>query len=287
MSNKARQRVEKLALVHRLRSSFEDLPEAPYELSNDRLSAYLKTQHDVGGELDAPIEFIEKEDESWEHNTYIACEVLGARGIWVSEERRRLHNVDLGRAMYLGLPYYGRWLLSIPRVLIDKHLVSLTELTEKFNEVRARAADLKPGELLEPKPLVVADGSTIPRNKHHIEAVGKGDPQVYEGKADPPQFRVGDHVQVRDWQAIFYTRAQEYVRGARGVIASVAYESPAAEDEAFDYEAIGAPKPEWFYIVRFRMTELWPDYTGPELDSVQTELPERWLMHAAEHEEGT
>ncbi|MCV7079771.1 SH3-like domain-containing protein [Mycobacterium szulgai] len=277
MTTTPRQRAEKLALLHQLRSSFQDLPDAPYELPNDRLSAYLKTQHDVGGEPDAPIDFIEKEDENWEHNTYIMCEVLGQRGIWVSEERRRLHNVDLGRAMYLGLPYYGRWLLSIPRVLIEKHLVSLTEVTEKFNEVKARIADLEPGELLEPQPRFIEDGSKIRRNKHHLKAIGKGDPQLYDGEAEPPKFEVGDSVEVQDWQAIFYTRAQEYVHGARGVIVTVAYESPAAEDEAFDYEAIGEPQPEWFYIVRFRMKELWPNYGGPDDDSVQTELPERWL----------
>ena len=52
-----------------------------------------------------------KEYEHWEHMTYVICEVLGWRGIWLSEERRRMGNVDVGRAMYLGLPYYGRWLL--------------------------------------------------------------------------------------------------------------------------------------------------------------------------------
>ncbi|WP_058235400.1 SH3-like domain-containing protein [Devriesea agamarum] len=274
------ERSEKLALVHQLRSAFQDLPDAPYELSNERLSAYLKTQHDVGGELDAPIEFIEKQDENWEHNTYLMCEVLAWRGIWVSEERRRLHNVDLGRAMYLGLPYYGRWLMGIPRVLIDKHLITLTELTAKFNEVRERAKNVAPGELLEPQPRFISDGKDIPRNKHHVHAKGKGDPQVYAGQADPAKFKVGDSVIVRDWQAIFYTRTQEYVRGAIGEIATVAYESPAAEDEAFDYEAIGSPKPEWFYIVRFKMKDLWPDYVGSSKDTVQTEIPERWLKAA-------
>jgi len=59
---------------------------------------------------------------------------------------------------------------------------------------------------------------------------------------------------------------------------TLAYEAPAAEDEAFDYEALGSPRPEWFYIVRFTMTELWPDYTGEPTDTLQTELPERWIQ---------
>jgi len=280
MTTTAQDRVDQLALVARLKSSYQDLPDAPYELSNDRVEAYLKTQHDVGGQLDAPIEWIEKAGEHWEHNTYVMAEVLAWRGIWVSEERRRLGNVDVGRAMYLGLSYYGRWLLGTTRVLIDKHLVTLTELTAKYNEVKARIADLAPHELLEPKPRRIADGKDIPRNKHHVEAVGKGDPQVYAGQAGPAKFAVGDAVRVHDWQALFYTRTQEFVRGAVGEIARVSYESPAAEDETFDYEAIGSPRPEWFYIVRFKMSELWPDYTGEKTDTLQTELPERWLQAA-------
>ncbi|AMT71202.1 SH3-like domain-containing protein [Mycobacteroides immunogenum] len=276
----SRERANRIALVRRLRSSFEDIPEAPYGLPNNRIEAYLKTQHDVGGELDAPIEWIEKKDENWEHNTYIMCELLGLRGIWVSEERRRLHNVDIGRAMYLGFPYYGRWLMSVPRVLIDKHIMTLTEITAKFNTVKKRVANLKPGELLEPRPREILSGDDIPRNRHHIHAVGVGDPQIYTGQAEAASFNVGDRVVVREWQALFYTRTQEYLRGVTGEIATVAYESPAAEDEGFDYEAINSPRPEWFYIVRFKMVDLWPEYSGAEFDTLQTELPERWLMPA-------
>ena len=76
---------------------------------------------------------------------------------------------------------------------------------------------------------------------------------------------------------LFYTRTQEYLRGAKGEIAVVSYESPAAEDETWD----GAEqKPEWFYIVRFNLAELWHGYTGPSSDTLQTEIPERWLQSA-------
>ena len=63
---------------------------------------------------------------------------------------------------------------------------------------------------------------------------------------------------VRELPVIFYTRTPEYVRGAKGEIAAVAYESPAAEDETWDRPAT----PEWFYVVRFNMSELWYGYTG-------------------------
>jgi hypothetical protein len=107
-----------------------------------------------------------------------------------------------------------------------------------------------------------------------LAAVGKGDPQCYADTAGEPRFRVGDEVRVRELPTLFYTRTQEYVRGVRGTIVKVSYESLAPEDEAFDRHD---QKPEWFYIVRFRMADLWEPYAGTASDTLQTELPERWL----------
>ena len=45
--------------------------------------------HDVGGQPDVPERYEEKEEEQWELNTYVTCEVLGWRGVWTAEERRR------------------------------------------------------------------------------------------------------------------------------------------------------------------------------------------------------
>ena len=84
-------------------------------------------------------------------------------------------------------------------------------------------------------------------------------------------------MRVRELPALFYTRTSEYARGAQGVIAEVTYESPAPEDETWAREDA---KPEWFYIVRFNQSELWDNYTGPKNDTLQTEIPERWLEAA-------
>jgi hypothetical protein len=40
--------------------------------------------------------------------------------------------------MYLGLPYYGRWLMTAAKILVDKQYVTLTELQEKMDEIRKR-----------------------------------------------------------------------------------------------------------------------------------------------------
>jgi thiocyanate hydrolase subunit beta len=271
-------RVTHLDLIARLRSSFTDLPDAPTPdlVDHERFSAYVKTVHDVGGEPDAPMKFENKQYEIWELNTYVTAEVLGWRGIWLSEERRRIGNVDVGRTIYLGLPYYGRWLLAAARILVDKHHISLGELTERMVEVKARYEGGLDGKTLDARPKFEGDASQVKRNRHHTHAVGKGDPQVYTGQAGQPKFQVGDAVMVRELPALFYTRAPEYVRGATGEIATVAYESPAAEDEAWDAD----PTPEWFYIVRFNLSELWHGYTGTTTDTLQTELPQRWLQAA-------
>lgn len=218
-----------------------------------------------------------KQYELWEHMTYVICEVLAWRGIWLSEERRRIGNVDVGRAQYLGLPYYGRWLLAVARVLVEKHHIALGELSERMAEVAARYDGGLRGRTLAANPKFEGDGSQVKRNAHHKHAVGKGDPQVYAGQAGEPKFKVGDAVLVRELPVVFYTRTPEYVRGATGEIATVAYESPAAEDETWDRPDA---RPEWFYVVRFNMSELWDGYTGTADDVIQTEIPERWLQSA-------
>ena len=276
----AAERAAQVDLVARLKSAYPELPDAPTPdlIGHERLTAYLKPVHDVGGEPDAPITYENKQYEQWEELTYVICEVLAWRGIWLSEERRRIGNVDVGRAQYLGLPYYGRWLLAVARVLVEKHHIGLTELTERMAEVKVRYAGGLDGRMPEAQPRFEGDGSQVRRNRHHQHAVGKGDPQVYAGLAGEPRFAVGETVRVRELPVVFYTRTPEYTRGATGVIATVAYESPAAEDETWDRPDA---KPEWFYVVQFNQSELWHGYTGTSTDTLQTELPERWLEAAS------
>jgi hypothetical protein len=215
------ERLERLELISRLKTTFAEDPEWPMpdQVASEHYWAYLKASHDVGGELDTPVVYENKEEERWELMTYVLCETLGWKGIWVSEERRRIANVDVGRSIYLGFPYYGRWLWSVGRLLIQKKHISWGELTERLAEVQARYAAIPKGAHLDAQPKSHGDGLHVERNKHHVEAAGIGDPQVYAGKADPAKFKIGDPVVVRDMPAMFYTRTPEYVRGAQGIIA--------------------------------------------------------------------
>jgi Nitrile hydratase beta subunit len=86
------------------------------------------------------------------------------------------------------------------------------------------------------------------------------------------RFKVGDRVRVMDMPNLFYTRTQNYVRGAVGTIVACTYKDLIPEDEAFNYDG----RIEQFYIIRFRQKDLWEEYPF-ENDTLQTESPDRWL----------
>ncbi len=113
--------------------------DSPYEISDELFAALRHVLHDVGGQPDIPVEYLEKEEESWEMNTYVTCECLGWRGVWNSEERRRAEN-DLGATLYFGLPYYARWATVAAKTLVAKGLITPDELSAKIDEVRSRSA---------------------------------------------------------------------------------------------------------------------------------------------------
>ena len=115
------------------------------------------------------------------------------------------------------------------------------------------------------------------REHHTKKAKGIGDPQCFKGEAGQAKFKVGDRIRVKDLPDLFYTRTQTYTRGATAVVVRLVYESPSAEDEAWD----NTDNVEWFYSLVFKMKDLWPDYPDTfSQDTLETELPERWLETA-------
>jgi thiocyanate hydrolase subunit alpha len=112
------------------------------------------------------------------------------------------------------------------------------------------------------------------RTHHAKMATGVGDPQCFSGKAGDAKFKVGDRVRVRDLPDIFYTRTMTYARGLEGTVVELVYESPPAENEAWDNTEVS----EWFYSVVFSQHDIWPAYSvGYPNDTLETEFSERWL----------
>jgi thiocyanate hydrolase subunit alpha len=91
------------------------------------------------------------------------------------------------------------------------------------------------------------------------------------------RFSIGDRVTVKDATSLFHTRTQAFTRGKTGVVVEDRPAWVIPEDEAWgrDTEETGRVEP--FYVVRFRETDLWPDYTGAPGDTLETEVSERWL----------
>lgn len=110
----------------------------PTVFDHARFKESMRVVHDLGGEKGGPISLEERKAESWELNTYAICECLSWRGVWTNVEKLR-RATDLGDK-YLAVPYSGRWLLAATRALVDKQHITLTELTDKIEEVKKRHA---------------------------------------------------------------------------------------------------------------------------------------------------
>ena len=95
--------------------------------------------------------------------------------------------------------------------------------------------------------------------------------------AAAPRFNVGDRVVVDDRAALGHCRTPSFVRGHAGHIAAIqgAFRDP----ERLAYHRPGLPALV-LYKVRFRQSDLWPDYTGPEGDQLELDVYDNWLRPA-------
>lgn len=115
---------------------YHDL-DLPLTVSQKEAEALLHVVHDVGGQPDGPLDKSLHTLDLWEKRTHCTAECLAWRGVWVSEERRRREN-DLGETLYLGTPYYARWLLATAKMMMDRGYITPDELLAKLTELRKR-----------------------------------------------------------------------------------------------------------------------------------------------------
>src|SRR5215471_11677545 len=90
-------------------------------------------------------------------------------------------------------------------------------------------------------------------------------------------FAPGDAVRVSAKPAVGHCRTPWYLRGKKGVIASVqgAFRDP----ERLAYHKPGFPR-QTLYKVRFTQRELWGRYHGPATDHLEADIYEGWLEPA-------
>ena len=87
-------------------------------------------------------------------------------------------------------------------------------------------------------------------------------------------YAIGTAVRVCTLYPPGHLRTPYYIRGKTGFIECVLAEFP--NPEAYAYGRRDQPK-QRLYRVRFRQSEVWPQYTGPADDTVDVELYHHWL----------
>ncbi len=97
-------------------------------------------------------------------------------------------------------------------------------------------------------------------------------------EADAPRYRPGDRVRVRAAHPPGHVRTPHYCRGRTGTIERLC--GAFANPEELAYNRPGLPA-QPLYRVRFRATELWPDYREDPADVVEIEIYQHWLEDAS------
>jgi nitrile hydratase len=88
-------------------------------------------------------------------------------------------------------------------------------------------------------------------------------------------FTAGDRVRVSTRSPIGHYRVPTYLRGKCGFVEKVI--EPAAIDNEEESYGRNAGSKRHYYRVAFRMSEIWPDYAGPQGDGLHIEIFETWL----------
>jgi nitrile hydratase len=92
------------------------------------------------------------------------------------------------------------------------------------------------------------------------------------------RFSPGDRVRVRADPAPGHIRTPVYIRGKCGVVTRIFGDFP--NPEGLAYGQPGLPK-KTLYQVRFRQSDIWPDYDGEARDTVDIDIYHHWLETAS------
>ncbi len=226
-----------------------------------RLRRDMDGVHDMGGMHGfGPIRPTPQEPpfhQPWEgrvHGMVIAASVAG-----VGLPYGRPYQERLDAAIYLTVPYYQRWLLSL-----EQRLTAIGAVTR--DEVDAYEARIA---LHRREP-----ATSNPELAERCQAVLRPF-EVVDPSEPVHRFAVGDRVRARRDHPAGHTRLPRYVRGVTGSV--LALRPPQL---VLDAVAQGEDVVEPQYSVIFRPTDLWGDDTEPGRGSVVVDLWERHLEAA-------
>lgn len=104
----------------------------------------MRGPHDIGGQPAGPVDPQPHDLTFWEKQIDGVRAVVGAKGIYRTDENRRWVE-SLGEDAYEKLTYYERWTAALMRALIDKGVLTQEEIDARVKTVRQRLAET--GEL--------------------------------------------------------------------------------------------------------------------------------------------
>jgi nitrile hydratase beta subunit len=199
--------------------------------------------HDVGG-MDGfgKIKIDENEPlfhEEWERRAFgLLNGALGQGWFNLDEMRHGIERMD--PVDYLTSSYYGHWVSTLSKLLIEKGMIDEDELESKtqlyIEQPDAELPRRENPELVKHMQMVLDFGAST------LREVGTA-----------PRFKVGDRVKTVNINPLGHTRLPRYTRGKYGVI-QAAYGAHVFPDG----HAHGkGESPEHLYSVRIEADELW------------------------------
>jgi len=93
-------------------------------------------------------------------------------------------------------------------------------------------------------------------------------------------FTIGERVRTKNIQPSGHCRTPFYICGKEGIIERCCGEFPNPEELAYGMN--GLPRKS-LYRVRFLQKDIWPNYSGPDHDTLDLEIYEHWLERVKIH----
>ncbi|MGH7716415.1 MAG: hypothetical protein ACREML_10520 [Vulcanimicrobiaceae bacterium] len=103
------------------------------------MASHPRGIHDVGGEPAGTIERTEHQSDFWEQRVDALMRALGTLApplVRTDELRRAIEGI--GAQAYDSMSYYERWIAAVTEVLLEKGVISVTELSAKISEIEQR-----------------------------------------------------------------------------------------------------------------------------------------------------
>lgn len=168
----------------------------------------------------------------WERRVFGLVLAMGATSQW-NLDMSRFAREDRPLAEYLSMSYYEIWLAALERLLLERDLVTPTEIA-------AGAASQPPKDI----PILLA-----PRVDSTLR---RGAPTLRE-PIGSPRFTVGQRVRTIDATPTGHTRLPGYARGRIGTVIV----QHGCHVFADSHAAGLGEDPRWLYSVSFSARELW------------------------------